>query len=99
MSLQELTNAGKRELDMLGAEAAKLKDHLQEGFAENFSEAKNAAQNGIGHITDAAQQVESDAQKFRARVNEEVREARKYVDERFGGRTLASPKSSPEKAE
>jgi predicted TIM-barrel enzyme len=91
MNLQEIKSGIRIELDMLGDEAAKLKDHLNDGFAENFSEAKNAAQSGIDHIQGAAGLVAGEAEALRARVNEELQEAKKYVDERFGGRTLANP--------
>jgi hypothetical protein len=102
----------KNELDMLSVEAARLQDHLKEEFAENFSEAKNAVQGGIAHINESARQAVSDAESFRARINEEIRlalangevrqmlaseEARrvkKYVDERFGGSSLAEPKAA-----
>jgi predicted TIM-barrel enzyme len=117
MNLQETKSVIKRELDMLSVEAAKLQDHLNAGFAENFSEAKNAAQSGIDQITSAAKQAVNEAERLRERANAEVRRAlaneevrkalaseearrvQKYVEERFGGHTLAAPRADQEQAE
>lgn len=79
MNLQELKTGFNRELDMMGDEAAALKGHVQEG---------------LSGLKAAAGQAAGDAEKMRAKANEEIRQARKYVDERFGGASLGAPQST-----